>query len=312
MRRRALVLAAGEGRRLRPLTAAMPKPMVPVLGRPILAYTLDALVEAGVEACAINLHHCGELIESYCGAAWRGMRMRYSAEPVLLGTLGALAPVADFLAAADEVLLVNGDSLCHWPLERLAGRRRSAGARVALLLAGGASTSEFGGGIGVDRDGRVRSLPGLDLGGRVREEVFAGAHVLDPALVEGLAARPSDIVRDLYRPLLERGELITSHTTNRRWADLGTPERYRQGVLRALAGRGSYAAAGARIAAGARVVGSVIEAGARLETGSEVRCSVVLAGAVIGAGARVEDAVIGPGLVVPANAIVRGGLRVAA
>ncbi|HSM15042.1 MAG TPA: sugar phosphate nucleotidyltransferase, partial [Thermoanaerobaculia bacterium] len=83
---RALVLAAGRGERLRPLTAELPKPLLPVAGRPLVEHTLERLRAAGVEAVAINLHHRGERIRSALGESWHGLPLCYSEEPRLLGT----------------------------------------------------------------------------------------------------------------------------------------------------------------------------------------------------------------------------------
>src|SRR5262245_6139342 len=115
LRLRALVLAAGRGERLRPLTATIPKPLLPVGGRPLAAWTLERLRLAGVEAAALNLHHLGDSIRAAFGASYRGMPLVYSDERELLGTGGALPPLRDFLGEADLVLVVNGDSLCRWP-----------------------------------------------------------------------------------------------------------------------------------------------------------------------------------------------------
>jgi len=125
---RALVLAAGRGERLRPLTEELAKPLLPVAGRPLAAWTLERLRRAGVDAAALNLHHRGERIRAAFGESFRGLPLVYSEEPELLGTGGALPPLRDFFAAADVALLVNGDSLCRWPLERLrlSARRRPA------------------------------------------------------------------------------------------------------------------------------------------------------------------------------------------
>src|SRR6476659_7929241 len=156
-RLRALVLAAGLGTRLRPLTDALPKPLLPVAGLPILGHTLAQLAAAGCEAAAINLHHQGEEIRRRFGEAFAGMSLTYSAEPVLLGTLGALHPLRSFFAGCGAILLVNGDSLCRWPFRRLLRqhfRGRAEGTAATLLLASRPDPAEFGGGVGVDREGR--------------------------------------------------------------------------------------------------------------------------------------------------------------
>ena len=98
-RLRALVLAAGRGKRLRPLTDSTPKPLLPVAGVPILGHTLAQLAAVGCEGVAINLHHLGEAIRRRFGGDFAGMPLTYSEEPQLLGTLGALHPLRDFLGA---------------------------------------------------------------------------------------------------------------------------------------------------------------------------------------------------------------------
>src|SRR5436190_18997206 len=121
-RLRALVLAAGLGTGLRPLTDLVPKPLLPVTGVPILGYTLAQLAALGCEEVAINLHYLGDQIRQRFGDSFAGMRITWSEEPVLLGTLGAFRPLREFFAAADQVLLINGDSLSEWPLRKLVRR----------------------------------------------------------------------------------------------------------------------------------------------------------------------------------------------
>jgi len=131
---RALVLAAGEGTRLRPLTSFLPKPLLPVAGRPLIEHTLDRLAKVGCEAVAINLHHLGDAIRDHLGDDHQGMPITWSEErDERLGTLGALHPLRDFLRPAEVILLVNGDSLCAWPFSRLLRRHRDGGAAATLL-----------------------------------------------------------------------------------------------------------------------------------------------------------------------------------
>jgi hypothetical protein len=207
VRFRALVLAAGRGERLRPLTDRLPKPLLPVAGQPVAAHTLARLAAAGCEAAAINLHHQGELIRKRFGGRFGAMPLTYSEEPERLGTLGALWPLRDFLAAAELVVVINGDSLCRWPVKTLLRRHRARRAAATLLLARRADPAGFGGGVGVDRDRRIVSFrPGGPAAGDAdRRWVFAGAQVLSPELLARLRPGPADIVRDLYEPLLGEG-----------------------------------------------------------------------------------------------------------
>ncbi len=311
------MLAAGLGTRLRPLTESMPKPLLPVVGVPILGHTLAALAAVGCEAIAINLHYLGDQIRQRFGDTFAGIPLTYSEEPELLGTGGALYPLRDFLAPADFVLLVNGDSLCPWPLKRLlraylAGSSPGTSPDIAatLLLTRRAHPQAFGGGVGIDRAGNVLSFRPTDPppagAAVVRRLVFAGAHVFAPALLDRVRPGPSDIVRDLYIPLLSEGGRLGSVVSSRPWHDLGTPRRFLEASLDwARAGwperlwRRSWVSKEAGIAAGTRLRESAVEAAARVGEGAEVERSVLLSGSRVGEGSTLREVILGPGASVP-------------
>jgi mannose-1-phosphate guanylyltransferase len=307
-RRRALVLAAGFGRRLRPLTDGIPKPLLPVAGRPLVAWTLDALVAAGCEAIAVNLHHLGEAIPAALGDRHRRIPLHYSREPEILGTLGAVGPLRDFLGEAGEILIVNGDSLCRWPLRALLERHRKTGAAATLLVAERADPRGFGGGLALAEDGRVLAFRSGAIAAAVarRRRVFAGAQVWRRELLDRVGEGFADTIGDLYEPLLADGTEIQSRATRRPWHDLGTPARYLAGALEwGLAGlpaNGVRLAPGAAVERGARVRGSVLEAGAHVAAGAGVESSLLLPGARVGAGAAVREAILGPGVELAAGA----------
>lgn len=348
MRLRALVLAAGLGTRLRPLTDDLPKPLLPVLGQPLLGLTLRRLAAAGCEAAAINLHHGAGHIRRVFGSEHAGLPLTWSEEPQLLGTLGALAPLAGFFAGADLALVINGDSLCRWPLAELVGRHLATGALATLLLAARADPAEFGGGVAVDRAGKLLWLrpahapgdlpgdlrgqaggvsppPGRETRGprgilRTWRRVFAGAHVLSRRLLDRIAASPApvpaDFVRDLYEPLLaEQPGCLDSLTTGRRWHDLGTPRRYLEATLDWTGARGRWISPAADVASSAAVRRSSLEAGSRVAAGAIVEDSVLLPDASVGAGCAVRDSILGPGVELPAGnhvtsqIVVAGGAR---
>lgn len=301
-RLRALVLAAGRGERLRPLTATLPKPLLPVAGRPLLAWTLERLRAAGCEAVAINLHHLGGQIRERFGESHRGLPLVYSEEPELLGTAGALPPLRNFLEQADRVLVVNGDSLCRWPLEALlAGHVRRAPA-ATLLMHRKADPRAFGGGVALESDTITAFRPGsLAHASARRHLVFAGAQVLEPELLARIPEGPGDLVSALYEPLLAEGAPLAAVVTERLWHDLGTPRRYLDGVLD-WTFRGSHQAS--RIVRGAEVEPSVklrrtlVETGSRIEEGADLRSCVVMPGARLGKGVRLTRCVVGPGATV--------------
>jgi mannose-1-phosphate guanylyltransferase len=313
-RLRALVLAAGLGTRLRPLTESTPKPLLPVAGVPILGHTLAQLAALGCEATAINLHYQGDKIRARLGDAFAGMPLTYSDEPEVLGTLGALHPLRDFFAPADLVLLVNGDSLCRWPLRKLVRRHltaQAAGARATLLLTSRPDPAAFGGGVGIDRDGWILSFrnggPGRQ-GEVARRHVFAGAHVISPELLDRVGPGRADIVRDLYEPLLTEAERppLASLVTPGLWHDMGTPQRFLEGTLEwARASwperlwRRSWISPEAGLAAGVKVKQSSIEAGARVGEKARVERSILLSGARVGAGCVIRESIVGSGASVP-------------
>ncbi len=308
-RLRALVLAAGLGTRLRPLTERMPKPLLPVTGVPILGHTLAQLAAVGCEAVAVNLHHHGDLIRQRFGDAFAGVPLTWSEEPELLGTLGVFWPLRDFFAPADLILLVNGDSLCEWPLRKLLRRHLADGSRATLLLTSRAAPAEFGGGVGIDRTGRILSFRPTEPERPevIRRYVFAGAHVFAPDLLGSLTPGKSDIVRNLYMPLVEDPEArIGSLVTARHWHDMGTPQRFLEGVVdRARNGwperlwRRSWISKEASVAGGARVKSSSIEPGARVGEGAQIERSVLLPGSVVGEGSVVRESILGFGAAVP-------------
>jgi mannose-1-phosphate guanylyltransferase len=295
---RALVLAAGLGTRLRPLTNLTPKPLLPVRGVPILGHTLARLAAAGCEAAAVNLHYLGDSIRQRFGDSYQGLPLTWSEEPEVLGTLGALYPLKEFLAPADLVLLVNGDSLCDWPFRKLIRRHLASGARSTLLLTSRPDPARFGGGVGIDRDGRLLSFwQGKPERGEVaRRCVFAGAHVFSPELLSRLKPGKSDIVRDLYVPMLAAGEVIGSVVDGGLWHDMGTPQRFLDGTL---AGRSSWISPAASLDAGTKVRRSSIEPGATVEKGVRIEGSVLLPGARIGKGSVVRESIVGFGAIVP-------------
>lgn len=304
LRVRALVLAAGLATRLRPLTVRRPKALLPVLGEPLIARTLARLEAFGVEATAVNLHHCGEDIVRTLGARFGKMELVYSREEAVLGTLGALAPLRDFLAAADLVLLVNGDTLCDWPFAELVERHVSAGVEATLLLTERADPASFGG-VGVDAGGYVVSYPGAPAKVEVAcERVFAGCHVFGPDLLARVPRGRSEIVADLWPGLVGSSQLA-AHVSSAPWHDLGTPRRYLDALLEEVVREGidsrGWIAAGAQVSSRARVVGGVVERGARVEAGARCRDCALLGGATVAGGADLERVLLAEGVAVPAG-----------
>ena len=323
IRWRALVLSAGFGTRLRPLTWTQPKPLLPLCGRPLVSRTLESLALAGCETAVLNLHHLPDAIPESLGDEAFGMPLRYSREDPILGTLGALGPPRDVLVGSgvdidvdedvDAVVLVNGDSLCRWPVESVLRRHLRSGADVTLLLLARAPDAALGGGIAVDQAGRVvqmREHPARPAVGRVRRHVFAGLHVLRPELLQRVPDGPGDVIDGLYQPLLDEGGDIRAFVTRRLWHDVGTPRRYLEAALEQAVrpwhglGKNSCVAPDARVADDARLRRAVLESGVVVEAGARVERSLLLPGSRVGRDAVLKGAVLGPGVQLSAGSNV--------
>lgn len=307
-RLRAVVLAAGYGIRLRPLTEFAPKPLLPVQGETIIRRTLCQLARLGCEATAVNLCHMGEAIEEHLGDSVDGMPLTYSPEEEPLGTLGALGPLKQFLRAADLVLVINGDSLCRWPLKRLLKKHRKSGALATMLVSRRVDPGPFGGGVRLNRENHVVAFRGPEgADEKDRHRVFMGAHVLSPELLrEVKQGQPSNFISDLYEPLVARGGMVGAVETNRPWHDLGTPQRYLEGV-RDWVGRGLLPGAGSRnwVSAQAKVDSdvkmrrTVVEKDCRISAECHLADSLLLPGARVGDRCHVTGSIVGFGVVLP-------------
>ncbi len=309
-RLRALVLTAGYGTRLRPLTFFLPKALLPICGGSVAGRTLRQLARAGCDSAVLNLHHLGEAISDHFGSELDGLPIFYSPEEEIQGTLGALHPVRDHLAAADLVLLINGDTLCSWPLRSMIRQHLRSGADATMLLHRKLPQAALGGPVGVDVRGRVVQLRDFESAADIaRRHIFMGAHILAPHLLERIEEGPGDIVGDLYIPLLREKGRIQGVVTARRWHDLGTPERYLTASLdwarsRKLTGfrRRGVVSPEAEVDDTVVVHRAIIESGAAVRGDARVEQSLILSGAVVPSGCTIRSSIIGPGVELPAAA----------
>jgi NDP-sugar pyrophosphorylase family protein len=223
---KAFVLAAGESRRLRPLTDRVPKPMLHIGRRPILEHNIRLLAAYGVHDIVINLHHCPEAVRQHFGDGSRfGVSIRYSYEPELLGTAGALKPFQDYFA--ESFFLLYGDNLTTCKLDLLLERHRQrhALATIAVFQRSDVASS---GVVEFAPDGRVHRFvekpkPSETSGNWVN----AGIAVLEPAVI-GLipAGVPADFGRDVFPSLLERGEPVYAYPMSEQLWWIDSPADY--------------------------------------------------------------------------------------
>ena len=218
-----MILAAGYGMRLRPITYTLPKPMVPLGNRPLIAWLVESLLRAGVGEIAVNLHHLPEVIQSYLPKQFADVNFHFSHEPQILGTGGGVRKVRTFLEREDDFFLLNGDTFQRPRFDDLRRARRECDALSALTLRHPPEG---------DRYTAVREDNGLVIGygpGRGNPLMFSGSHCISSRLFRYIPDREvSDITGDVYKPLLESGsETIASEIDDDpMWFDIGTPQRY--------------------------------------------------------------------------------------
>jgi NDP-sugar pyrophosphorylase family protein len=227
---KAIILAAGAGTRLRPLTDACPKPMLPIAGEPLLAHTLAWLHTQGVREAALNLHHLPDVVREGLGdgARW-GVALRYSHEPALLGTAGAVRRIdALFPGWIDQTfVLVYGDMLLRLDLAPLLALHREAGAALTMALKR-TDTPQSQGMVELADDGRVLRFvekPQAWAGGDVAN---AGVYLCEPRVLAAIPEGVSDFGHDVIPALLAGDERVCGRLTAGYLRDIGTHESYGQ------------------------------------------------------------------------------------
>ena len=306
-----MVLAAGLGTRMRPLTLLLAKPALPVMNRPLLRWTLELLARNGVTDVMINTHHLPATVRAAGGDGRAfGLRASYSHEPKILGTGGGPRKVRAFFGD-EPFILVNGDMVFDFDLRGLVRRHEKAGARATLALRPNPDPRRYSA-IRTAKDGRVTSLAGLPRPTRGTASLFTGIHVLDPALLDRLPRGVSDTVRDLYVRLVEEGQPVLGVRVRGKWFDIGSPSLYLDSH-RALLAAGFGGAKGgvlvhpaADVHPTARVVRSAIGAGCVIGAFARVTGSVLWDGVTMGAGSRVRDSILATGTRVAAGERMAG------
>lgn len=329
----ALILAGGEGTRLRPLTETIPKPVVPLAGRPHIAYVIDWLAAHGVDDVVVS---CGHLADGVRAAleGIRAPRLSVVEEPEARGTAGAIKFAEDRLG--DRFFVINGDVLCDLDLGALVEQHERTGARATIALYPVDDPSAYG---LVHRrcDGAIEEFLEKPEPAQIdTDEINAGAYLLERSVLDEIPpGRAVSIEREVFPELV--GNWLYGRRLEGYWIDIGTPERYLQAnwdilesrvqttTSRRIGGDGllvedgaeldeasvdspAMIGADARLSAGARVgPRAVLGRGCELGERSVVEGSVLLAGCRIGEGAGVRDSILAAGVEVSAGASIEPG-----
>jgi len=234
---KAIVMAGGGGTRLRPLTCDLPKPMVPVINRPMLAYTLELLAKHGFSEIGVTLQYQPEDIKDCFGdGSDYGVKLRYFIEDSPLGTAGSVKNAADFLD--DTFIVISGDALTDFDLTKAVEFHRREGGLATLVLTRVENPLEYGVVI-ADNRGRVRRFLEKPGWGEVfSDTVNTGIYVLEPRVLDDIPTdQMFDFSKDLFPLLLERGEPLLAHVAEGYWCDIGGLEQYRGAHIDVLEGR---------------------------------------------------------------------------
>lgn len=322
---KAVILAGGEGTRLRPLTLTIPKPVVPVVDRPFLRHQLDLLAQVGVTETVFSLAYQPERIKAVFGDGRAlGRRIHYAVEDTPLGTGGAVKNAERYLD--DTTIVFNGDVLTDVDLPAVVRDHRESGAKATLVLFPVPNPAAYGL-VETDGTGRVKSFieKPTDPSQITTDQINAGIYILDTSTLALMPASENhSIERAFFPALLRRGDLVRGWVHRGYWIDIGTPEKYLQvhrDILRRrfrvdLEGQpreGGWIHRDAQVDPGAELEGPFyVGPGCRVAAGARIGPDAVLtAGVHVAMGAWVRDSVAWEGSELAESASVYGALLAA-
>jgi mannose-1-phosphate guanylyltransferase/phosphomannomutase len=297
----AVVMAGGEGTRLRPLTSNLPKPMVPVGNRPIMGHILGLLRRLGVKQAFATIHYLADEIEAYFGdGSDFGLELRYSVEDIPLGTAGSVERVARELAGT--FLIISGDALTDFDLGPALEFHRERKAAATIVLARVAHPQEFGVVITAP-DGRVvRFLEKPSPGEVFSDTINTGIYLLEPEVLGHLeTGRPADFSRDLFPLLLKQEEALYGYAAEGYWCDIGNLQQYQEANYHFLEGR-------IRLEPGAPLRAEGVWVGENSEISPGAR---LLPPVLVGRNCTIAPGVeVGPYTVIGDNCVIEEGSRI--
>jgi NDP-sugar pyrophosphorylase family protein len=233
---KAMVLAAGLGERMRPLTEGRAKPSLPLVNRPIIIQTLAYLKSHGVDEAVINLHYQPESIRGLVGDGSRiGLRVHFSEEQSILGTAGGLKKAEAHFRDAGTFVLINSDFATDCDLTAAVQAHQKSAAVSTLILAPRRGGTEYSP-VVMSGDGRIISIAGSGREDEGEAFTFTGIHILEPSILEAIPVGVRyEINREVYPVLMHNGALIRGYVHSGFWHEMGTPRLYLEGALDVLA-----------------------------------------------------------------------------
>jgi len=293
---RAIILSAGYGTRLWPLTEDRTKPAIPILGKPLVGYVAEYLAGYGCDEIVVNLHHRPDSVRRALGDGSRfGVKLHYVEEPEILGTSGAIDN-ARALLYGDTFIVINGKIITDIDLNAAFATHRRTKAIATLVLLPNVDYEKFSnvetaagflqGFGGIPQRPAANGKPPL---------MFTGIHILEPQIFDYIPHGVfSHSTTDVYPQAMASGERVAVHVASGRWYELSTIQRYLDISIRLLAetGESFTAGPGCDIAATARVEQSVLWDNVVVASGAQIKCAVLGDNVKIGADEILEDAAV--------------------
>ena len=323
---RAMILAAGFGTRLKPLTLSLPKPMFPVLNRPLLEHTLNLLSSQGIQDIIVNVHHLPEKIIDYFGnGSDFGVRLQFSQEEEILGTAGGLKKTQSFLEE-ETFLVINSDVLADIDLKNVLSFHKEKKSCLTLVVRKDSQPEKYKP-IELANDGRITRFVDASIKNppaTTQRVMFTGIQIMEPEIFSRIPpGKFFGTAEDVFPKMIEKGLPVYGTLHEKYWIDMGTRETYIQAQADALNGKLTLEASSSRNPEGPLVVPpvligknceisqdaqvgphTVLGDGCRIRSGAVVENSILWDGATIGSDATVQNSVIGK------DATVESGTKV--
>lgn len=336
---KAVVMAGGEGSRLRPLTSRRPKPLAPIANKPVMHHIVELLKRHGITEIVSTLHYLADEIETYFGdGSSMGVTMHYVVEDTPLGTAGAVK-MAEELIADDTFIIISGDAMTDVDLTKLVRAHRHAKNDVTIALWRVNNPLEFGVVITDEREQITRFLEKPSWGEVFSDTINTGIYVLEPQILEYMVrGKNYDFSKDLFPRMLQEGKRLGGHVIDDYWADVGNLQQYQQANYDALAGdvttarpahavaKNVWSGAGCRIDPSAVITGpvqfgdnvtigenvviegpSAIGNNCIVESGAQLRRAVLWEDVYVGSDARLDDCTVCNGTLVKDRATLAEG-----
>ena len=314
---KAVIMAGGKGTRLYPLTAHLPKPLLPLNNIPCITHILRLLHTHGITEAAVTTGYLADKLEKALGRETEGVSLTYFREDTPLGTAGGVAQTRDFIGNEDFVV-ISGDALCEIDLSAAFAARKNHDALALLVLTRVSDPGEFGV-VLLDREGAITGFSEKpSLSGTFSDTVNTGIYVFSPAIFSHIPEGVCDFGRDLFPSLLRQGKRLFGHVDTRYWCDIGNHTSYRLANLRLSDGENVVGPHS--IVPRQGIVSSVIGRHCQIAEGVRIEDAILCdhvtvaseacigGGSVIGRGCRIgEGAVLSDGTVLPPDTVVPDG-----